>query len=83
MEVAYLLAEQLDQPGPEACALKRAPLSYVWNDDGSTPWVCDHAHRRIDPVSGVCGYHEVRSRRGLRRLLTRYDGSQVAVQIPA
>lgn len=84
MEVAYLLADQLDQPETGACAMERAPRSYIWNDDGSTPWICGHSHRRIDPVTGICGYHSATRWHGRRPLLThRYDGAAVLVKIPA
>lgn len=83
MDVAYLTADQLDQHGPEACTPGRAPRGYTVNDDGSNPFLCAYSRRRIDPATGVCGYHECTSLRRLPGIYPRYDGVLIIAHVPA
>ena len=57
LEVAYLTAEQLDRHDPDACAAGRIRAQWTRNDDGSPAALCAYSNRRIDPATGLCGYH--------------------------
>jgi hypothetical protein len=85
-ETAYLTADQLDAAihGPDACPPGRTGIGWARNDDGSRPVLCAHSKRRIDPTTGLCGYHDHGhwiDRRPWR--LRGYDGRVIVADVPA